>query len=198
MQTKARISFSQLLVILPVIVLIPFSSSCFLKDNSTVNAKMSDVHIGLNNENEIKKPNGNEIKIETQKKSADEYLVKVTNVSERKVFCHYQVSLRGDRASMHYSPEKRNPNSKEFEPYHNAPDSFPSLKPIESGQSVQFSYAAFEKGEYRLSVTYLIDENVAEVLAPKNYFELNEYESEIRSKSERQMQTPIMLITVNK
>jgi hypothetical protein len=198
MKTKTRISFSLLLVILPVIILIPLSSSCFLKVGSTDNVETSDVHIGLNDENEIKIPKGNEIKIETQKKSANGYLVKVTNVSERKVFCHYQVSLHGDRASMDYSSEKKNPNSKEFEPYNNGRDSLESLKAIESGQSVQFSYAASEKGEYRLNITYLIDENIAEVLASKNYFELNESESEMRSKSERRMQTPIMLITVNK
>ncbi len=198
MKTKTRISFSLLLVILPVIILIPLSSSCFLKVGSTDNVGTSDVHIGSNGENEIKIPKGNEIKIETQKKSANEYLVKVTNVSERKVFCYYQASPRGDRASMHHSPEKRNPNSKEFEPYRNAPDAFPSLKPIESGQSVQFSYAASETGEYRLNITYLIDENVAEIFSPKNYFELNESESEMLSKSEMRIQTPIMLITVNK
>ena len=149
-------------------------------------------------QDEIEKPKGNELKIETQKKNANEYLVKVTNVSERKVFCHYNTSLRGDRVSLNYSPEKRKPNSKEFEPYHNGPDSLPSLKPIEPDQSVQFSYTAFEKGDYRLTITYLIDENVAEILAAKNPFELSKSESEMRFKSERQMQTPTMAITVDK
>jgi hypothetical protein len=197
MKTRLPISFSLLLVILPVVIAMSLSS-CAVNDDSAQKGETNGVETAINNENEIKTPTGNELKIEAQRETTNEYLVKVTNISEGKVYCNYQMSPRAALAGMHYSPQKRKPNGAEFEAFHNAPDSFPPLKAIHPGQTVVFRYGAFEKGEYRLMINYMIDENVAELLASKSPFEYDDAERQLRSKAERQAATPVLEITEDK
>ena len=175
-------------------LLILLLASCEFKDNSYAKTETNLAQIAEKSVDEfLEIPKGNELKIETQKIGTNEFNVKVTNVSNRKVYCYYTKSLSGDRASFHYYPEKRRKASDNFEKYNGVPDSLPSLSTINPNDLVEFSFSVLEKGEYRLTISYLIDENTAKIMTEKIPPEWTQSEEETVLKSIKQIVTPVMI-----
>lgn len=142
---------------------------------------------------EIQKPIGDELKIETQNINENEFKVIVSNISSNKVYCYYNTSLNGDRVGFHYFPQKRNKDTGEFERFMDGPDNIPAPTPIKPNQSIEFIFSVMDSGEYQLTISYYIDENVAKLLMEKNPFELTIAEKEKVEAAKGKIVSPVML-----
>lgn len=148
-------------------------------------------------ESTILKPNGNELKVEFQKLDDNSFKAKLTNISAKKVFCFFVPKSRNGIFGLHHYLEKRKSNSDEFE-YFTGQDSFPPPSPVFPNQSIEFQFFAFEKGEYRVKIPYLIDENIASLYEKKVPPEFTELEEEQALKSKETFTTQSVKITQNK
>jgi len=140
------------------------------------------------------KPNGNELKVEFQKLDNNSFKAKLTNVSTRKVFCFFVPKSRDGIFGLHHFLEKRKSNSDEFE-FFVGQDSLPPASPIFPNQSIEFQFSASTKGEYRVNIPYLIDENIANLYQRKSPFEFTEVEKEQAVKSKATFTTQSVKIT---
>lgn len=156
---------------------IKFSSFSNTKNDTTI-SKLSETV----NEFTISKPNGNELNVEIQKLGNNSFKAKVTNISAKKVFCFFVPKSRDEIFGVHHFLEKRKSNSDEFE-FFRGQDSLPPASPIFPNQSIEFQFSAFEKGEYRVNIPYLIDENIAILYQKKSPFEFTEFEKQQAVKS---------------
>jgi len=184
-----------ILSILLFLLLIGCGSKDILSANTETNLTQNEVK-PIDNFFEI--PTGNELKIETQRLNTNKFNVILTNISEKKVYCYYTTSPNGDRTSFHYYPEKRNKNSNEFENYSDGPDSLPALSSINPHQSIKFNFSELRKGAYRLTISYLTDENTAKLMTEKIPPELTQSEEERVLKAVKQISTPVMIVTMDK
>jgi len=171
-----------------------FIFGCGIEDRSE-NGKKADIKQPTESQFDIniQKPIGDELKIETQKLNDNEFKVIVSNISSKKVYCYYNTSLNGDRVSFHYFPQKRNQDNGNFERFMDGPDNIPVPAPIIPNQSFEFIFSVMKKGEYQLTFSYFVDENVAKILMKKNPFELTDLEKEKVNLAEGKIVSPVML-----
>lgn len=148
-------------------------------------------------ESAVLKPTGNELKVEFQKLDNNSFKAKLTNVSTKKVFCFFVPKSRDGIFGLHHFLEKRKSNSDEFE-FFVGQDSLPPASPILPNQSIEFQFSAFEKGEYRVNIPYLIDENIANLYQKKSPFDFIEVEKEQAVKSKATFITQPVKITQKK
>ncbi|MGI8787146.1 MAG: hypothetical protein ACR2HG_05220 [Pyrinomonadaceae bacterium] len=145
----------------------------------------------------ILKPNGNELKVEFQILDNNSFKAKLTNISAKKVFCFFVPKSRNGIFGLHHFIEKRKSNSDEFE-YFSGQDSFPPPSPILPNQSIEFQFSAFKKGEYRIKIPYLIDENTVSLYEKKVQPDFTELEEEQALKSTETFTTQSVRIIQNK
>lgn len=171
---------------------IKFSSFSNTKNDTTI-SKLSETF----DEPSVSKPNGNELNVEIQKLDNNSFKAKVTNISAKKVFCFFLPKSRNGIFGLHHFLEKRKSNSDEFE-FFRGQDSLPPASPIFPNQSIEFQFSAFEKGEYRVNIPYLIDENIANLYQRKSPFDFTEVEKEQAEKSMTTFITQPVKITQKK
>jgi hypothetical protein len=113
-------------------------------------------------------PRGDELKIELEKSTADKFIVKVTNVSDKPMFCAYLPGRGTDEAEYFpFTVERRASNKGAFEVYHSGGHFTPGLYAIKSGEMVRSSFSAPDKGRYRVKLGYYADEAVRDVVTEK-------------------------------
>lgn len=183
---------------LGIVVIIISSIGCYVSTVSNSNSntvKSSDSKCKNIEINE--KPNGKELQINAERISDNKFLIKVKNISNRKVFSAFELGINILDSSLPYITEKRNQNG-EFITDFAGHDYAPLLRPIEPNQEIGFQFFEIEKGDYRLKFRYLVDENLARLLNSRDcLFKFSYSDTERIAEADLQVITPILTINKN-
>jgi len=187
------------LILFGIVLLISSSKGCnfaaiFSSNSITVQTPKSKCEIvGVT---EI--PDGKELEIKVEQRNANVYLIRLKNVSNRKIFFRFEpVSDKLD-VVMPYVIGKRNQNGDFITLLRDGYDYAPQLRPVEINQEITFSFYNRRKGEYRLKFMYLVDGNLVRILNDSDcLFKFTDSDREQTSKAVVQVVTPILTINKN-
>jgi hypothetical protein len=107
-------------------------------------------------------PKGDELRISAERLDANQLLVRIKNVSKRKVYLPYSPAQR-ETVFVSYLTEKRNKQG-DFEMQPSESDFAPGLHSLDQGSEIKLRFFEVKKGEYRLILRYMIDGHLANLL----------------------------------
>lgn len=139
-------------------------------------------------------PKGNELEINIRKLSNTRFNIKITNVSNKKIFCPYLPGVNRDKANYFPYITEKEENGK-FIVESKGGDFAPGLNPINPNNSVEFTFFSIKKGKYRIKFSYLIDENIAQLINNStNPNSITEAERVKINTSYLEITTPVMVV----
>jgi len=143
------------------------------------------------------KPTGKELQINTERISDNEFLVKIKNVSNHKVFLPYTPRKNNLASSVSLVAEQKKKNGKFITDFAGG-DAAPGLHSIDPYKEIGFQYLKIEKGEYRLIIGYLNDEKLANLLNnPECFSKISDSDLELIADTGAQIISPILKINKN-
>ena len=195
------ISFRQILV-----VMIVLTTTSVISCNFTAISKSN--YINASNNTEIlqskckytetkERPSGTELQINIERISDNNFLIKVKNQSNHKVFLSYTPKEDNLASFVSFTTERRNQKG-EFVTYFDGGDVASLIRDLDSNQEIGFQFFEIEKGDYMLKFRYLIDEELVAVLNdPECRFKFSDSNRRLIAEAYYQIITPILKINKN-
>ena len=139
-----------------------------------------------------KKPDGKELEINIEMINDNEFLIKIKNLSNYKVFLPYSLGENNLSSAVSFVTKKRDQSGK-FTTCFAGGDVAPKLRPIEPTQEIGFQFFEIEKGDYRLRFNYLVDENLTRLLTnPDCLFKFPDLETKLNAEANAQITSPLL------
>lgn len=141
------------------------------------------------------KPDGSELSISARRISSNEFLVKIKNISKLKVFVAYTPKEGINVGFVSFLAEKRN-QAGDFVPQRTELDFSPGLHGIDAGQEIEFNFFETQKGDFRLVISYMINERMVAILNDPNcLFKIAQTDRQYIAEAKGQAISPILKIT---
>lgn len=143
----------------------------------------------------FEKPVGNELEIKITEIRPGEFRVAIKNISKKPVFCAYSAKKGSD--SVYYFPyiiEKSTLEADQFVAISDGGHFAPEMNTIEPTKKIEFDFAEFAYGKYRLRFSYLIDSNAAKIIRDSKPGELTEVLRQQIIDAYLDTVTPVMIV----
>lgn len=111
----------------------------------------------------IVKSDDKEIQVDVQRINDNKFLILIKNLSDKKVFFAYTPGTDEKVKDFSYVTDKLEQTG-QYNTYFSGSDYAPSLNPINPGNQVSFEFFEIKKGDYRLRLKYLVDEDLVKVV----------------------------------